>query len=1092
MDLTSELDEIVNRYPTPIAEEARKLGDVRAGPTETQGTLFRLAEATVRYLSLVAWSEYRLSGNQSVPIEAVLQKSAGRPSFGDRLQLLRMLDSAQRSSVMRPGVADKVLPEALPAGADFRRAWDKLKETLPYGLPGNIRGFLQAGRGGPAGKLGLLDVWGLVIECRNASEHHALKCAGTVVAYPDDRELVATVNEYLIAAVVEALRHGAVRAVLSDYAWARPEGVVERLRGGDLRVSVHLQVRSASFARKIAWPGHLEPRDYLVRLSDLAPYVPFDWEPGWPPAWEGAEGFSAPSTATIVTEKTTDPATAARAQFEDTARDAAEDGVISADERRMLDKIRARLGLTAADAEAIIDSVLPRIAKPENDEPMRPLPGAPSPIGSLSPITAAPEALPHASPTPQRPPTRERRTWDETSYFADMAKRADSAAKLDLHRRVYEAACSIADGRTWVVGWGTGKNQGSFTLKCPDASILSAYSGGTLSLNLGAWGKLSAATSADLVRAFVEGLGFAPTDAICDGGTQFPNITAGLLRHDPDGARLPRWLRRAQSLIAGEAAAPATATAPTPTGPLPARCAAALRLIRDAGIVAFTPHEVSNDRSLFKVGLDAGGLWFQTEPQHSVFVWFHSAADGLLAAVGWYHSTESGDARWLAIRDRLEALGPELWPGWHFQRPDWKPGGGYEAYSRVGDGESADALAARLCRVVAALSAALVAAGAGTAAAAPEDPVERTAALLGNVPTELGGYLGKFAVQTSREDWSNLTESLGTPPRPFTRKTKSSDKWMDGRVGLDLVSPWRPGVFAGIFLDPTDHKVTPSQPYLGMDFVVILDTQHNQCRVPYDTLPAFGALVRRLTANPGRWNVLDHVGTARKPNRWHPIHLRRPLVEVWEGARNAEERYAAWLGAAREGIDLLLSGGEARDLRAAWAEAGPTRVAEPSAQADTDVDESDSFETLPTRGIQERAESVLLDEAEARGVKSLLVRLRAYVTERCVQVPGLNEVRKVWAFAYACKGATLGYSTGAVTVLHLNVRDHDEPRRLLVSLRDAELRRGNNAAAMNALMSRWAKGPVDGRGYRAITLGTESEVDAFWQDLAALQPFSGG
>ena len=1071
--LTAEHQEALQgRYPRPIADRYRAVLEAEGEPRVVHNELLRLAESAVVYLTWVVWHEYHAAGAPAAGVESILRRRGGGPSFGTWTGLLRALTETRTPSVLSVPIGKRSDPDEFLAASEFCALWETVKRASSIPVPGEGLGnYLKLHGRGRKPSDGFFEFLGAVVECRNASAHHK---------YAATDELCAFLNPPLLSGIAELLLHPNICAGIStDYCWATAAaGSSYDGLNHDLVVTYKVGNIRKDTIRGTAPRG---PGDYLINVRAKEVYLPFVFSPhDVPPAAMGGDEPQTPMDAGAVARGERN-----RTRYADRVERAlANDGVISEAERANLDDIADVGDLTADECTRIEATVRARRGSPTADE------GETPPIRT-EPTDEARTAPPAVQLVPT-PPSGNRRTWDETSYFADMAKRADSAAKLDLHRRVYEAACSIADGRTWVVGWGTGKNQGSFTLKCPDASILSAYSGGTLSLNLGAWGKLSAATSADLVRAFVEGLGFAPTDAICDGGTQFPNITAGLLRHDPDGARLPRWLRRAQSLIAGEAAAPATATAPTPTGPLPARCAAALRLIRDAGIVAFTPHEVSNDRSLFKVGLDAGGLWFQTEPQHSVFVWFHSAADGLLAAVGWYHSTESGDARWLAIRDRLEALGPELWPGWHFQRPDWKPGGGYEAYSRVGDGESADALAARLCRVVAALSAALVAAGAGTAAAAPEDPVERTAALLGNVPTELGGYLGKFAVQTSREDWSNLTESLGTPPRPFTRKTKSSDKWMDGRVGLDLVSPWRPGVFAGIFLDPTDHKVTPSQPYLGMDFVVILDTQHNQCRVPYDTLPAFGALVRRLTANPGRWNVLDHVGTARKPNRWHPIHLRRPLVEVWEGARNAEERYAAWLGAAREGIDLLLSGGEARDLRAAWAEAGPTRVAEPSAQADTDVDESDSFETLPTRGIQERAESVLLDEAEARGVKSLLVRLRAYVTERCVQVPGLNEVRKVWAFAYACKGATLGYSTGAVTVLHLNVRDHDEPRRLLVSLRDAELRRGNNAAAMNALMSRWAKGPVDGRGYRAITLGTESEVDAFWQDLAALQPFSGG
>ncbi|GDX83548.1 hypothetical protein LBMAG42_53590 [Deltaproteobacteria bacterium] len=761
---------------------------------------------------------------------------------------------------------------------------------------------------------------------------------------------------------------------------------------------------------------------------------------------------------------------------------AAADGAVSESEWLWLKGQRANLGLSDADVAdvhsrlgvselAALSVPADRVAVAVPPETQGPRPEAPSPA------------------TPQ-PTTRERRDWDEESYFADMATRPP--ALQALHRRVYAAARLAAGVAPWTISWGTGKSLGSFTVKTPEASLLSAYSGGTLSLNLGAWGKLPAATSTALVQAFVATLGFAPTDAICDGGTQFPNIAAGLLQHDPDGARLPLWLRRAQSLIAGEAEAPAAPSATPQSGPLPAHCADALRIVRDADILAYTSTRVSTDRELSRIQLGSGNLWLEAAPNAGIAVWFWASPEGVQAVVGWNSATEECDRAWVTVRDRLEAAGPSIWPGWQFQRADWKAGA-YEAYSKVGADETAEGLAARLIRVVAALSAALVKAGAGTAAPEPEDAVERTATLLGLSPTELGGYLGKFAVQTSREDWSNLTESLGTPPRPFTRKAKASGKWMDGRVGLDLVDPWCPGAFAGVFLDPTDHKVTPSRPHLGTDFVIILDTQHTQNRVPYDTLPAFGALVRRLESAPRRWDVLDHLATAKKPNRWHPIHLRRPMAEIWEGTSNAEERYAAWLAAARDGLALLLSGGEVRSLRAAWAQSdSPPEAAAPDDQGDADDAAVAEENPSPKKRLQERPESMLLEEAEARGVKPLLVRLRGHLNERCAQVAGLNEVRKVWAFAYACKGSALGYPTGAVTVLHLRVHDHAEPGRLLVQLREVELRRGNDARAMDAFLARWAKGVLDGGGYRDITLGTDEDVDAFWHGLAEFQPFSAG
>ena len=46
------------------------------------------------------------------------------------------------------------------------------------------------------------------------------------------------------------------------------------------------------------------------------------------------------------------------------------------------------------------------------------------------------------------------------------------------------------------------------------------------------------------------------------------------------------------------------------------------------------------------------------------------------------------------------------------------------------------------------------------------------------------------------------------------------------------------------------------------------------------------------------------------PNRNHPIHLRRSLVSVLEGAENADEQRQAVIAAVVEVTDLLFSGDE--------------------------------------------------------------------------------------------------------------------------------------------------------------------------------------
>ncbi len=71
----------------------------------------------------------------------------------------------------------------------------------------------------------------------------------------------------------------------------------------------------------------------------------------------------------------------------------------------------------------------------------------------------------------------------------------------------------------------------------------------------------------------------------------------------------------------------------------------------------------------------------------------------------------------------------------------------------------------------------------------------------------------------------------------------------------------------------------------------------------------------RLSRDSRGWDFHDHLAI-RKPNLWHPIHLRRPLVELWAGASTGEERYSRALEAWRDGLSLLLEGGELMALEA--------------------------------------------------------------------------------------------------------------------------------------------------------------------------------
>ncbi len=178
------------------------------------------------------------------------------------------------------------------------------------------------------------------------------------------------------------------------------------------------------------------------------------------------------------------------------------------------------------------------------------------------------------------------------------------------------------------------------------------------------------------------------------------------------------------------------------------------------------------------------------------------------------------------------------------------------------------------------------------------------------------------------EEWPELAAGPvrnGNGVEPWLRGKRPAGA-SEGRVGVELMEEWEPGVFVGVLFDGRDHCTDPSEPALGADFVVLVDVSKPEeddweGADAFVRRPEWKALVKRLEHAPGRWSVLDQ-RKQETPNLWHPLHLRLPLATVVAGTGpdDEEQRWQRWRGAAREGIELLCAGGElaaiAKDLEA--------------------------------------------------------------------------------------------------------------------------------------------------------------------------------
>ncbi|MFH1468333.1 MAG: hypothetical protein ABIO70_28350 [Pseudomonadota bacterium] len=164
-----------------------------------------------------------------------------------------------------------------------------------------------------------------------------------------------------------------------------------------------------------------------------------------------------------------------------------------------------------------------------------------------------------------------------------------------------------------------------------------------------------------------------------------------------------------------------------------------------------------------------------------------------------------------------------------------------------------------------------------------------------------------------------LYRALGlsdTLKAPFVYGTR----W--GRLGLDFPSwrAWRPGVFVGVMLDGRDHLVGLSKPELGPDFSLVVDVHLHPGQPTWEEIvrhPEFAALRDRLAAGSGDYEFVDHL--AMQPvNRWHPIHLRRPLAEVLRGVSGTEEQFSAVEAEIGNVIGVLTVGGELERMTGAF------------------------------------------------------------------------------------------------------------------------------------------------------------------------------
>ena len=136
-----------------------------------------------------------------------------------------------------------------------------------------------------------------------------------------------------------------------------------------------------------------------------------------------------------------------------------------------------------------------------------------------------------------------------------------------------------------------------------------------------------------------------------------------------------------------------------------------------------------------------------------------------------------------------------------------------------------------------------------------------------------------------------------------------------GRIGLELLSVGGPdhgpgGIFVGILLDGKDHETKLIDPVKGPDFCLIFSfsqSLHKSYPKKKNYKKLVAVLQKKVEQLNDGWEFYNHLDDHNAPNKnkYHPIHIRKPMLDVFCGTESCEEQEERFYEAASELIKLV-------------------------------------------------------------------------------------------------------------------------------------------------------------------------------------------
>jgi len=193
-------------------------------------------------------------------------------------------------------------------------------------------------------------------------------------------------------------------------------------------------------------------------------------------------------------------------------------------------------------------------------------------------------------------------------------------------------------------------------------------------------------------------------------------------------------------------------------------------------------------------------------------------------------------------------------------------------------------------------------------------------------PISYNSILSYYSARSFENDVFSLTtrifkKEISNFKRLFKNEKKdfelgyNKNKILWGRIGFSLFSyeNWLPGFFVGIMVDGSDHFTNPvNGKYSNPDFTINLSF-HKSVHSVYSINKNYIELVKYLEdkirkLNKG-WDFYHHIkdDDAKVKNYYHPIHIRKPMLELLRGTMHSEEQENRFMEAVNEILPIILN-----------------------------------------------------------------------------------------------------------------------------------------------------------------------------------------